>query len=486
MRDVERTPGPSAAGTSRATALSPLLPGMRLGDFVRAKLHWLFLIYAVPAVVFLSMATAPFQVPDELNHVLRADQVARGKLVADGLGTVDGGWVALGALYDNMWFHPEVKQTVALARQAGSIGWLGPRDKVNFQNTVQYGPLLYAPQAIAIRLGQVAGLSVAQTLVAARLLNALLSCLLGFLALMICRRARALTFATLLLPMTLFELGSASQDALIIGLSLLTIAVASRILAEQRPAGTGEFALFGFVVMATTLARPSQIALALLLPAFMTWREPAWDRKVLIAIAAAAPIAYWMWLLRKLMPPVPEGWSVALQFKYLVANPLALPTVMANTFISNREWLWETVVGRLGWVDTPMPGWYYASATVILACALIAPGDRGPLVRPALLATVTFVGSLTAISFALYLSWNPVRHPTIHGWQGRYILPILPLLAWPIPTYGPRLERAFALAWYPVLLFPIVTLAVLPGVIMARYYGSWSVMAASLEALLLP
>jgi hypothetical protein len=31
-----------------------------------------------------------------------------------------------------------------------------------------------------------------------------------------------------------------------------------------------------------------------------------------------------------------------------------------------------------------------------------------------------------------------------------------------------------------------VTLAVLPGVIMERYYGSWPVMAASLKLLLLP
>jgi hypothetical protein len=37
-----------------------------------------------------------------------------------------------------------------------------------------------------------------------------------------------------------------------------------------------------------------------------------------------------------------------------------------------------------------------------------------------------------------------------------------------------------------VLLFPVLTLAALPGVIMERYYGSWPVMAESLRALLLP
>ena len=63
---------------------------------------------------------------------------------------------------------------------------------------------------------------------------------------------------------------------------------------------------------------------------------------------------------------------------------------------------------------------------------------------------------------------------------------VLPLLAWAIPECGPRLERVLAPTWYPVLLFPLMTLAVTPVVIMERYYGSWTVMAESLKALLLP
>jgi Predicted membrane protein (DUF2142) len=492
MLDFRRRSPPPAIITSPATAPAPFLHAMRAADLVQAKLQWLFLLYAVPAVVFLSIAMAPFQVADELNHVLRADQIGRGKVVSDRLGgTVDRGLVAFGALYQDMWFHPEVKQTVALAREAGAIAWSGPQDHVNFQNTAQYGPLLYPPQMIGILLGRLTDLSVAQTLVLARLVNGLASCLIGCLALAICRRGRALMFATLLLPMTLSELGSASQDALLITLSLLAVAIASRVLTEERPAHAGEFAVFALIVMATTLARPSQIALALLTPAFVTppfvaWRDQAWGKKALIAAVAAAPIAVWMHLLATLMPPVPDNLSVSLQFEHLLADPLKLPAVMARSFITQRWWLTESVIGLLGWVDTAMPRWYYMAAVVALAFALVVPGNRGPVLRPALLAIVTVAGLVTAVCYALYLSWTPLDQPTINGLQGRYILPVLPLLAWPIPGYGARLERVLALAWYPVLLFPVVTLAVLPGVIMERYYGSWPVMAGALKAILLP
>jgi uncharacterized membrane protein len=469
------------------------VPLPQIADFIESKrLAGLFLIYALPAVVFLSIVMAPFQVADEFAHVERSDQIARGKMVSDRYGgTVDGGLVAFGTLYENMWFHPEVKQTEALARQAGALGWAGPRGDVNFQNTAQYGPLLYAPQAIGMLIGRLTGLSLARTLVLSRLLNGLVCCGISFVALSICRRGRALTFATLLLPMTLSQLGSASQDALLITLSLLAVALASRILAEQRPATTAEFALFAFVVAATTLARPSQIALALLAPAFATWNDLAWKdagghRKAIIAALAAALVAVWMRILATLMPPVPANISAATQFAHLLEHPFALPTVIAKSLIEDRGWLWETMIGRLGWADAPMPGWYYTAANIILAFALVASRNRGPLLRPALLATVTLSGLVATTCFALYLSWTPVDQPTINGLQGRYILPVLPLFAWLVPDPGPRLERVTALAWYPVLIFPVVTLAVLPGVIMERYYGSWQVMAASLKLLLLP
>lgn len=472
--------------TSQIATATLSREGTGTAGFIQSKIHWLFLIYAVPAVIYLSFVMAPFQVADELAHVLRADQISHGKLISGRFGgAVEGGLVAFGELYQNMWFHSEVKQTVALADQAGKIKWTGPKDNVNFQNTAQYGPLLYIPQAIGLLLGRLTGLSVAQSVVLARLVNGLVACLLGYFALTICRRGRALTFATLLLPMTLSQFGSASQDALIIGLSLLAVSIVSRVVTDRRPAGTGEFALVAFIVMATTLARPSQVALALLLPALVTWRDPAWSKKAVITAVAAVLIGVWMHLLATLMPPVPSNLSASIQLGHLLAHPLRLPTVMANSLITNYRWLSETVIGYLGWTDTIMPTWYYKATLFMLVLALVAPGNRGFQFWPGLLVVATLAGLVTGTCFALYLSWTPIDQPTINGLQGRYILPVLPLLAWPIPEYGPRLERALTFAWWPVLVFPVVSLAVLPGVIMERYYGSWSVMTSSIEVLLL-
>jgi uncharacterized membrane protein len=145
----------------------------------------------------------------------------------------------------------------------------------------------------------------------------------------------------------------------------------------------------------------------------------------------------------------------------------------------------KTVVGYLGWTDTLMPNWYYLTVAGALAVALIAPGNRGSILWPATLGLLTVAALITVVSASLYVTWTPLGQATINGLQGRYILGVLPLLGWAIPAYSPRLERAIKPAWYAVLLFPMITMAITPAVIMERYYGTWAVMAGSLRALLL-
>jgi uncharacterized membrane protein len=468
------------------TAQAPA-PRRGLANVVETKLPWLFLIYALPAVMVLAIIMAPFQVADELANIERADQLSRGKMISDRLGgTIDGSWVVIGALYQNMQFHPEVKQTVALAHEAGAIRWSGSQDHVNFQGTAQYGPFLYLPQAIGVALGRLIGLSLAQTLVAVRVINGFAACVVGFLALSICKRGRALTFATLLLPMTLSQFSSASQDALLISLSILAVAMASRALTRQRPASTAEFVVFAFIVVATTMARPPQFALAFLAPAFVGRRDPDWGSKGLIAAVAIVTVICWMRILSDLTPPVPPELSLAGQSQRLLADPLILPAVMTNYFAHTGVWLLETLVGYLGWTDTQMPNWYYLTAAGALVIAMTAPGNRGSVLWPSTMALLTFGALLTAVSAALYITWTPLGEATIRGIQGRYILPVLPLLAWVVPEYTPRVERTLTPIWYPILLFPLITLAVTPVIIMERYYGgSWQVMAQSIKALLL-
>lgn len=338
-------------------------------------LAWLFAIYAIPAIVFLSIATPPFQVADEHAHAQRADQISRGRLISPRLGgTIDGAIELLDQLFKDLPLHSDVRATPEMASAAAALSWREPDLEQNFQNTAQYGPLLYLPQALGILSGKLAGLSPARTMLWARLLNGGFSLLIGFAALNFCRRGRALLFTTLLLPMTVAEFGSLSQDALIISLSLLAASLGSRVIDEDRPATLGELSIFIAIVVVTTMARPSQLALLALLPAFLRWPPGLqWRQQAAVLAVGMACVAAWLMELPSLMPPEPPGASVSRQLHEIVTHPLLLPTVLLNRFEESGYWLFETLVGNLGWADTEFSPLYYDAAMVVLVCAWLAP-----------------------------------------------------------------------------------------------------------------
>ena len=132
-----------------------------------------------------------------------------------------------------------------------------------------------------------------------------------------------------------------------------------------------------------------------------------------------------------------------------------------------------------------MPTWYYGIAAAGCLCALFAPGNRSPYLRGAFWGLITFVAGVTAICAGLYMSWTDVGSATVNEPQGRYFLSILPLLAWIVPAYGPRLMRWLNPLWSVVALLPLLSYSVVPWVIMDRYYGSWLAMGEALRTLLL-
>jgi hypothetical protein len=459
-------------------------------ETARARwLPWLFAGYAAIGVLFLACATPPFQVPDEPNHFLRADQVARGQWVGrrvDAMG--GGGEVApeirrLAALYGPLPFHPQAKTDPDQARAAAALRWSGAVATAGFGNTVNYGPLLYLPQALGIIAGRALGLTVVQTLMLSRIVNGFAAIATGACALWLCLRGRALAFTVLLLPMTLGQLGSVSQDALLITVSMLAVAVASRGGAHPPPSLSLATLFVGCVAVAA-MGRLPQIGLAALGPLLIARRDPAFWRKLALAAVALGLVFLWARIGSHRLMGWPANVSVAGQLAFLRSQPAAALAIAWNTLAGIDASQWKEIVGVLGWLDTPMPLWYYPVAAAAACAALFAGTNPAPWLRPALLAALVLVATLALIAGALYLIWTPVGAPFVAGLQGRYLLPLLPLLGWLTPGSPKWLAPLRARLWAPVLLFPLVTLAVLPVAIIDRYYGSWAAMAACLRALL--
>lgn len=118
------------------------------------------------------------------------------------------------------------------------------------------------------------------------------------------------------------------------------------------------------------------------------------------------------------------------QWAFITSHPLDYAVVMANTLIAHwHEWL-EEFIGKLGWLDTELPG--YVHKTYWAALILTAVGKSRDGVTVSAKDKVVVIAAVAAITFIIalsqYLTWTPVARSFIMGITGRYLIPLSPAI----------------------------------------------------------
>jgi hypothetical protein len=396
----------------------------------------------VPAVALLVALVPPLQSPDETIHVCRAAQLSRGALlsIVDARGRA-GNYVDVGL----WWLTPVFldilngqRGTMSWARfeRARQLRWTGTLTFCEMPG-LSYGPIAYAPQALGLLVGRVLGLSVLTSYYMARLFAATVGLALGNLALRMMPCGRLLAFIVLVLPMTLFQLASMSQDAFQIPAAVLVIALGTRLIA--RGDENSAKSPWSLVALAAVVAagRPPLVPLAFLAatpppPGDAGERRGAWRNRVLAVAACLVVLVVWFSAVAPRYQETRRGSVVdpARQVAFLRENPGHLASIVTTSFVvSGRRWA-EQTVGVIGWLDARLPSWLYHVAWGLLAAAvLIDPFRRVRVdVMTRGLHLVVFGVSFLGVLWATYLAWSDVGAARIRGVQGRYFLPLIPLL----------------------------------------------------------
>ena len=204
----------------------------------------------------------PFQVQDEYKHLLRADQNSYGDIVGTRIDEENsGGFVKTSHRLLSQTLQTQSSSVKDRLRAASALPLTKQRELISVSNTVQYGPVLYLPQAAALAVVRLTRMKSLQAFYLARCINGSVALVVGFLALCFARRARFLIFSLLTMPMTLFVMGSISQDALPITGSALFMSIVSRILSSpcRSPSTTENGGLIILLVSLVCGGRSTQI-----------------------------------------------------------------------------------------------------------------------------------------------------------------------------------------------------------------------------------
>ncbi len=470
-----------------------------------------FLAIALPSLIIFATLVPYGGVADEPAQSMRAQAILNGEFVGHRVtivtpdheiqrhAGVDADPALLFAAITPHGFDLTVP--AAILSKAHQQPWTGHPIFMEISPLAVYAPVFYLPGAAGLAAAHRLGFSPYHAALLARLCNAASYLLTGALALALARRARAVMFGVLTVPISFNLAASLSQDGLIIATSVLAAACLSRAYeAPQRDLGYRVGAALALLAVAIVKPPYLILALGLLLPLPAPFRGRA-ARRVLLARAAiiaavALPVIAWFgWTMAHVSAPTyfaprPIGPLLAgphpalldhtdplLQIRVLLQAPWRIVTLPFHTFSLNP--LWRELVGKLGWIDLILPGfmyhmWGYGASLAALA-ALASP--RTAMQPPRLgvsgstVLALAVVATFLAIYISQYLVWTMVGAPQIDGPQGRYLLPLLPFLGLALPkfrfAYGGQVAGLLSLG---VIISAMAGLCILPYVLATAYY----------------
>lgn len=449
---------------------------------------WVYGFFACLMAMACILLTPPGQSPDERNHLARVLQISQGGFVGLKNGAKEaGGYLPANfpteaEMLNSLRFNPDAKVPMPELLALSQRHWSHEKSWTAFGNTVIYAPIAYLPGAATSFVARQGRATIIQTSYAVRAANALSTILLCALGIAIARRGMLYLAVISSLPMVMALGASCSQDGVIIGLAVLTVALLTR-LDEATPGSTRLWVVVAVLFSVLTVSKPP-LLLCSLIPLGFARPARAWLR-ALPLISSVATFLFWQKFgLDPTKIPFRDGSGVSDsgQVHWVLTHPQLLPALAYHTLQQNIGHNIHEFMGVLGWLDTLFPNWFYCLVAGVIGVVLAlsgypALGDRELRQSSPVSALAIFSMALATggVFFSIYVIWTPVGAPVIDGVQGRYFLPIAPFLALVFPKV--RVEgqaassmRVHQIAMLGLVLFLALDMVTLTCVLASRYW----------------
>lgn len=407
----------------------------------------LFVMVSAIAGVLYAITTPPFRVPDEVGHFWRGFSIA------------DGHFVVPASNGRTMVPLPEGVRTLVfvmspnggegrVTRERFRTAWELPMLR-KFAAPVAfpavYTAIAYAPQSLAAFTGDAAGLHPLLIFYFGRLANLAAFIFIIACAIHIAPFGKPIFCAAALLPMTLYLAASWSPDAMAIASAFLFSALLLRASHRTAMISRNETAALALSGALVGLCKPGYSLIALLVLAVPPARALGRRRAAVVAIVLIATlggVAFSVWNARLAFTPrVDIAVNPLQQWECIESDPLRFAGIALRTFRANAIEYAGQMIGRLGMLDVRLPSVVFLGEMVLLGiCALAAGGRARAGVR--VICAVIAIAISAGIAVTLYTTWTPGCAAMVEGVQGRYFLPVLPLVL--IVVSAPLLRERFA------------------------------------------
>ena len=409
-----------------------------------------FALIAIGFGAAYALVTPPFEVPDEAAHYLRATATAYGNVVIQGRVSLPRAYrVAIWAL------------TSRLPTARGIELQNDDREVIPLAGI--YLPASYVPQIVVAAVGRAARARPFFSFFAGRLATLLFAVVVVVFACRVAPQWAAHFEAAALLPMSLFLFGSWSADAMTIAAAFLASALLLK--AMTKPLTRRDHIAIVAAVAWLSLCKPPYALLALLVLAVPARRR--FIALVLAVAVAGTALSAAMTMTEMKMSSLPHDRPIdaATQLRFVAAHPLHFAAVIANDLRGHGRDYIVSMTGRLGPYALDLPRWTTALLLLMLLAVGVACGPPLPSRARLLIAGIAAMVCLATLTY-LYLTSSIAGGDIIEGTQGRYLLPLLPLLMTVVRV--PRVRVAVP----PAVIFGVAVVANAIGIAVLRaHYG---------------
>lgn len=427
------------------------------------KLEIAFIVLFLAFGLAFITITPPGQNPDEANHFFRINQLASGQLFSSteyyGDEKIIGGRIPTSIV---LFF--ETAQTSFAPDDTHKF------NRINYDQLTDYklndanktltrfaGSALYSPipYIAAIPFAWIANAldaTVFQLFFALRTISLLVMAGLIVLAIRITPIGKWIFFTVGLLPATVSQSAAISADGLVIAFCFLFIAFVLRYALSNQRVTIGSIIVLTALLSAICLSKVSYAPIALILLLIPVLNKQMRTRKntlkllPIIIIAALLSIG-WLQATSYIDVNANPLSDVDKQTAYILHQPVTYAETLVRTFFSDDAFNVTSMFGNFGWSTAPLPDIFIAllGGSLVLATVVTSPREVRSF-KMSRAQTLTYIGTLLgvcliivgAIATSLYIYFAAYMQPYAIGIQGRYFIPLLPLIL--LAFYGNRLR----------------------------------------------
>lgn len=332
-------------------------------------------------------------------------------------------------------------------------------EPVLIPNTGFYPPPTYLPQAAAAFIGRNLNLSAGAIYYLMGLSGLIFAAICVFWAMKVLPEAKELIFLLAMMPMFLVEATSTSADAVTFGVCFLGTAWLLSLRNSTEKFSRAE--IFGLIILAIMLACSKSVYGTILLLYFLIPRERVGGLKKFLSLGAAilflnlSILFVWSYLSADVTGAAPYtnyylGYTdrnISAQKFFVTEHPAVFIAAVINSLIELKFIYLTNFIGSWGFLwNVNLPMIFCVLYGITLIFFGLTNGLRLTLAERAVLL---FAAALSTIAFFLfdYLTWSAVGEAWIAGVQGRYFIPIAPMILGALSILPPmRHKHLIALA----------------------------------------